>query len=86
MGRPSDEQIVYLSSQITAGLLDNAAHPDHDAALTAAVRRWLPDTDAVDGHMIKSIVLAVRENLKIHRAVFLDRLDRLVAQGKAEEL
>ena len=86
MAKPSGQQIIYISSQISAALLENAAHEDHDAALRQAIRRWLPDRDAVDDHMLKGIAATVRENLMIHRALLLNRLDRLVEQGKADGL
>jgi hypothetical protein len=86
VARPSDEQIVYISSQISAQLLENAAHLDNDERLRQALRKWLPNTDIVDGHLLKEIALVVRENLLIHRTLLLNRLDRLVEQGKAEAL
>jgi hypothetical protein len=86
VGMPSDEQIVFLSTQISAALLENASMPEHTEGLRKAIRRWLPDAEAVDGHLLKTIEIVVRENLLIHRTLLLNRLDRLVEQGKAQAL
>jgi hypothetical protein len=83
---PRPEQVVFLSSQVSAALLENAANPAHDEALMRAVRAWLPDQDAVDAHLLKQVAATVRENLLTHRALLLARCDRLVEQGKAEPL
>lgn len=86
MAEPKAEEIIYLSTQVSAALLENAAMPEHEEALIRAIRRWLPDADAVDNHMIKGIAATVRENMMVHRALLLDRVDRLVAQGRAKAL
>ena len=86
MAVPTDGQIVYISSRISAQLLENAAATEHDAALRKAIRTWLPDRDRYDDHTIKQVALVVRENLLIHRTLLLDRLERLVDQERAEEL
>lgn len=83
---PTAEQIVYVSSRVSAALLENAADEGHDEALIRAIRAWFPDRSAVDDHEIKRIARTVRANLMTHRALLLDRLDRLVSAGKAEPL
>jgi hypothetical protein len=83
---PSEGQIVYISSQISAQLLENAAAREHDERLRKAIRAWLPDVDRYDDHMIRQVALVVRENLLIHRSLLLSRVDRMVALGKAEAL
>jgi hypothetical protein len=83
---PSDGQIVFISSQISAQLLENAAATEHDERLRKAIRAWLPDRDSYDDQTIRQVAQAVRANLLIHRTLLLDRLDRLVAGGKAEAL
>lgn len=84
MARPTDQQVAYLSSQLAARLLENATLPEHEDALLRAMRDWLPDTDRVDAHMLKELARSVRANLEICRALLLNRLDRLVTEGKAE--
>ncbi len=86
MARPTAEEVVFASTQVSAALLENAALPEHDAALLRALRRWFPDRDRVDDHMLKEMAATVRENMMVHRALLLDRLDRLVANGTAKPL
>lgn len=86
MSKPTAGQVVYASTQVSARLLENAASPDHEKALLAALRAWFPDRDQVDEYTLKEIAVTVRANLLTHRALLLDRLDRLVANGTAEPL
>ncbi|MET0272129.1 MAG: hypothetical protein ABW360_03980 [Phenylobacterium sp.] len=86
MSLPNGNQVVFLSAQVSAALLENAASPAHDEALNRALRQWLPDRSEVDDHALKAIAATVRENLLVHRALLLQRCDRLVEQGKAEPL
>lgn len=85
MGVP-EPKIRYAAAQIAAGLLENAAMVEHDEGLRKAVRRWFPDAGDVDEMELRRILTAVRAELMVTRAAVLARLDRWVADGKAEAI
>jgi hypothetical protein len=86
MSLPTPGQVVFLSSQVAGAILENAAALGHDETLRRVVRTWLPDRTEVDDATLKAITATVRENLLTHRALLLNRVDRLVAEGRAEAL
>lgn len=83
---PSGPEIRFVAARIAAGVLEAAASQGHQETLERAVRSWFPDPSRVDHIELKQIVGSVRTELELTRASIMNRLDRWVAEGKAEPL
>lgn len=81
MARPAKEQMTAISSLMAARALTRAADPETRDQLIAALRSWLPETDALT---LRELADGVAADFKVLANAVDARLLRMVDKGKAQ--
>lgn len=80
MARPTNEQMVSITSYMAARALTRAADPETRKGLEAALKSWVLDADALT---IRELAQGAAEDFRTMAAAILERRDRMEQRGVA---